>query len=417
MGFTDLGFLHVLRSMPGTAVGDVERGKVAAFVGTTTGAHKYKAWAVGDVAAGVFLTSGTDGQPVDVASPGSTVGVVNGLGVGESVVPGDRLAVLGTGAFGSADPDNDLPEAATAVSPADEFSESIQAILDNNMATGGGVSTITNYLFGDTNQTSLGTSEGTIWTGYSTTAFALPRLPAPAPLFVSSSDSGDQGVIVRVRGVKGSTATIPYEEFAVDVLLDAVDAQVQMPLTGGSLPPGEVGPAPSTLTGAEAPLDVNSLSVANSGGPSVLTVLTFGGGPNGTVYAGPSGSAAGKPTTVLSEVAVLNGTSRGAAQIAAYTIPAGFLGVAFSSFLQSGFQDAFTHLLVNVPGVYEAQSIRIHTTALSAVTFFPPILTGSVTKGATKYPPGTQFEIRGQTVTGSGEFSASVGVDLEAIST
>ncbi len=415
MSVDDFGALHILRESLDTAVGTVERGKVAAYVQALDGQHKARAWTVGDTVKGVFLTSGTDGQQVRVASPGSTTPVANGLLPAESVLPGDRLAVLGTGAFGPADPANDLPEAATAVGPADEFSDSIQATLDANMTTGAGMSTITNYMFGDTNQTNLGTNEGTIWTGYNTTAFSLPRLAAAAALFVSSSDSGDAGVIARVRGIKGGGAAIPFEEFAVDVLLDAVDAQVQVPLTGGTLPPGETGPAPAGLTGAEAPLCINSLSVANDGGPSLVTLLSFGGGPNGTVYVGPTGAVAGKPATVLHEVAVLNGKSRGASQIAVYAVPAGFQAASFSSFLQSGFQDSFSHLLVKIPGVFEAQSIRLHTDTLSAVNFFPPITIGSVTKGAIRYPPGTQFEIRAQTTVGTGEASASVGIDLEVI--
>ncbi len=401
MAFEDFGALHILRESSDTAVGAVERGKVAAYVQALDGHHKARAWTVGDTVKGVFLTSGTDGQRVRVASPGSTMPVANGLLPAESVLPGDRLAVLGTGEFGPADPVNDLPEAATAEAPADEFSDSIQAILDANMTTGAGMSTVTQFANGDLNGGVLGSTEGVIWSDYVANK-ELTRLAAPEALFVRSLVAGDTSRLTQIRLVRGSAATIPYEEVHVAVSTDATDATTLVDISTGTITFGSA----TALTGADGPLDINAFSIQhNLSSAGKFEIVT---------------TAA---ASILWEIPIrdagagLGVVTRSASQVAALTIPGGWRGLGISQVAAGSFKTSNISFHVTPPGAFRTDSVVFHLTDLHNVPFIPFVPPGSATSGTANYPAGTRIEGRGKTQGAGGDEDASLvfGVVMERV--
>jgi hypothetical protein len=190
-----------------------------------------------------------------------------------------------------------------------------------------------------------------------------------------------------VRGVRGATATIPYDEFEVDV---ALNGTTEVNLTT----------ADSSLTGAEAPLDVNGLSVFAAAGSPAL----------GTVNVATVGGA-----TILHEVALRGGNSRGSSQIATYTIPGGWRGRGVLNVAAGAFGDANYFFDVQPPGLEPAESAIFHLNAFAQAIFIPPFSPGSATLQTGFHDAGTRFTAFAFTSAGSAEGGIVFSIELEVI--
>ena len=371
--------------------------------------RRTKAWSPGDRVKGIALESAVVGQHVRSAPPGSQVEVENGLLPGEILAAGDPVAVLSSGAFGLADPANDLPATGAAVDAAvhqpvpvtDPTYQPLVVVLDGAMTTGDGMPSIVEMVAGDLNDAALQITEGTVWSGYNRIGFDLPRIQTSQDLFVRSLAVGDTSRSLFIRLVKGPLAAIPFEEVHLVVSTDGTDATTLVNLTTGVVvfSGGAVQaaiPAAGVIGGAnEEPLDINSMSLdhpVTSAGP--FEIVTAAAAL--MLYEIPSAPETG-------------GVTRTASQAAALTVVGGWEALGFT-FAQAGaFEDVELVFHIEPFGKFRTDSTRFKLATTTAAAFPPFFPTGSATSGTAALAAGTR-------ITGRAKASAPSGTTLIAIS-
>jgi hypothetical protein len=361
--------------------------------------RRTKAWSPGDRVKGIALESAVAGQHVRSAPPGSQVEVENGLLPGEILAAGDPVAVLSSGAFGLADPDNDLPATGSLVDAAvdqavpvtDPTYQPLVVILDGAMTTGDGMPTIVEMASGDLNGANLTVNQGTIWSGYDRVAFVLPRIQAAQDLFIRSLAVGDTSRSIVIRLVKGPDAAIPFEEVHLVVSTDGSDATTLVNLTsgvvifsGGAVQPSI--PAAGVIGGTdEEPLDINAMSVKHpvtSAGP--FEIMT-----------GPSGTPANQVLLEVPSTPDTGGVTRSVSQVAAVTVVGGWEAQGLTFAHAGTFGEAEVTFEIEPFGEFRTRGTRFKFSVMesSQVSFAPFFPAGSATSGTASLIAGTRLSV------------------------